>query len=109
VVDDPIEHQEALRTITEHVVSSWSTTRPPSPGELRATRVIALPLKEVSAKVRTGGAINEADDSEQPYWSGHVPIVTRFGTPVDNPDASAAIPEGISELEGRDVHGVADR
>ena len=104
VVTDGAEHLEALRIITEHVVETWDSTRPPSAGELRATRVIALPLAEASAKVREGGAVNEAEDADQPYWSGHVPLTLVFGAPVTNEDASAPVPGPIADLEGRDAH-----
>lgn len=105
VVTDETEHVAALRTITEHIVETWDTTRPPSAAELRATRVIALLLNEVSAKVRTGPAVNEDEDADQPLWSGQVPIMTVFGAPIDNADASAGVPSPVADLEGRDVHG----
>lgn len=108
VVEDPAEHLEALRVITEHIVETWETTRPPSDGELRATRVVALPLDEVSAKVRTGAAVNEPEDADQPHWSGVVPIRTVFGAPIDNADASASVPDRILGLAGRDVHGSSE-
>lgn len=104
VVTDAAEHLEALRIITEHVVETWDSTRPVSPGELRATRVVALPLTEASAKVREGGAVNEAEDADQPYWSGHVPLTLVFGAPVSNDDSSAPVPDQIADLEGRDAH-----
>ena len=104
VVTDEAEHLEALRVITDHVVETWESTRPASTAELRATRVIALSINEASAKVRTGGAVNEPDDADQPYWSGHVPLTLVFGTPVTNDDSSAPIPPQIADLDGRDAH-----
>jgi len=58
-VDDETERLEALHIISDHVVSNWETTRPPNASELRATRVIALPLDEMSAKIGEGMPTNE--------------------------------------------------
>lgn len=104
VVVDADEHLLALRAITDHVVETWESTRPPSTSELRSTRVVALPLDEVSAKVRVGGAVNEAADADLQYWSGYVPLTLVFGTPVTNEDSTEPVPPQIAGLEGRDAH-----
>ena len=36
--------------------------------------VIAVPLVEMSAKIRTGDPIDEPEDLDGPHWGGHVPI-----------------------------------
>jgi len=55
--------------------------RPPNDKELKATRVVALPLTEASAKIRSGGPLAEdnADDAALPYWAGIIPLVTSRG------------------------------
>ena len=56
-VEDPTEHELALRIITDHVVATWDRGRPPSPADLRRTLVLTLPLTEASAKVRSGDPV----------------------------------------------------
>ena len=38
-VDDPDEHARALRLVSDHVVATWDTGRPPSDAEVRKTMV----------------------------------------------------------------------
>ena len=104
IVSDELETLQALQLMTDHVVPTWDVVRRPSASEIRATRVIALPLAEMSAKVRTGGAINVPEDEGAEYWSGYVPVSTIYGAPISNEDAGADIPAVIRNLEGRDLH-----
>ena len=104
VVEDEHEVLSALQLMTDHVVPTWDSTRRPSASEIRATRVIALPLTEMSAKVRTGGAINVPEDEGAQFWSGYVPVKTIYGAPISNEDAGAEMPEVIRNLESRDLH-----
>jgi nitroimidazol reductase NimA-like FMN-containing flavoprotein (pyridoxamine 5'-phosphate oxidase superfamily) len=104
VVSDAQETLRALQLMTDHVVPSWDVTRPLNDSEIRATRVIALPLTEMSAKIRKGGAINDPEDAGVPYWAGHIPLTTVFGEPVPNEDAVGPMPPSISTLPGRDIH-----
>ena len=69
------EKLEALRLFTEHVAPGrWDEARQPTPTELKATAILALPLDEASAKVRTGPPEDEPEDVDLPVWSGVVPI-----------------------------------
>lgn len=103
VVADPDEIDRALHVITDHVAPNWDTTRRPTAREVRATRVVALPLAEASAKVRSGPAVDEPEDIDEPYWSGQIPVTTVFGDPISNDDARAAVPERLAHLAGRDA------
>jgi nitroimidazol reductase NimA-like FMN-containing flavoprotein (pyridoxamine 5'-phosphate oxidase superfamily) len=104
IVSDEQETLQALQLMTDHVVPTWDITRQPSASEIRATRIIALLLTEMSAKVRAGGAINVPEDEGEEYWSGHIPVTTIYGAPISNEDAGAEMPEVIRNLEGRDLH-----
>jgi len=76
----------ALRSFTNHILPGrWDEVRQPTEQELKATSVLALPLKEVSAKVRTGPPIDDEEDYAFPVWAGVVPLRARVGEPV--PDA----------------------
>jgi len=86
LVDDPAEKREALRLFTEHVMKGrWDDVRKPTEQELKATTVLALPLEEVSAKVRTGGPIDDEPDYALPVWAGVLPLQTVAKSP--EPDA----------------------
>ena len=68
---------EALRLFTEHVMKGrWDDVRQPTEQELKATIVLALPLEEVSAKVRTGGPLDDEADYALPVWAGVLPLET---------------------------------
>src|ERR1700732_1025988 len=71
----PVEEREgkmkALELFTEHVVRGrWSDVRPPTDSELKATTVLALPLSEASAKIRTGPPKDDEEDYQLPIWAG---------------------------------------
>ncbi|MFI5096908.1 MAG: pyridoxamine 5'-phosphate oxidase family protein [Candidatus Acidiferrales bacterium] len=75
LVEDPAEKMAALRIFTEHVLKGrWDDVRQPTEQELKATMVLALPLEEVSAKVRTGGPVDDEADYALPVWAGVLPL-----------------------------------
>ena len=83
LVTDPGEKMEALRCFTNHIVAGrWEEVRQPSPQEMKATSVLALALDEVSAKVRTGGPIDDEEDYSIPVWAGVVPLRPQLGQPI---------------------------
>jgi nitroimidazol reductase NimA-like FMN-containing flavoprotein (pyridoxamine 5'-phosphate oxidase superfamily) len=87
LVEDPAEKMEALRIFTDHVLKGrWDDVRIPTEQELKATSVLALPLEEASAKVRTGGPVDDAEDYGLPVWAGVLPLETVAKTP--EPDAN---------------------
>ncbi len=82
-VTDPGEKMEALRAIVEHVwPGRWRQVRRPNARELDATTVLALPLDEASAKVRTGPPIDDEPDYALPVWAGVVPVRLELGEPI---------------------------
>ncbi len=92
-VDDPDEKREALHALVEHVVPGRSAdARPPSESELRATSVLRLSVTEASAKIRTGGPVDDEDDLMLPVWAGQVPVGLRFGAPTPDPGVAVAVP-----------------
>jgi nitroimidazol reductase NimA-like FMN-containing flavoprotein (pyridoxamine 5'-phosphate oxidase superfamily) len=86
LVEDSAEKLEALRILTEHVLKGrWDEIRRPNEQELKGTTVLAIPLEEVSAKMRTGGPVDDAADYALPVWAGVLPLETVAKGPV--PDA----------------------
>jgi nitroimidazol reductase NimA-like FMN-containing flavoprotein (pyridoxamine 5'-phosphate oxidase superfamily) len=104
-VDDPAEHMTALRLVSDHVMPTWESSRPPSETEIRQTMVVAVALTEMSAKIRAGDPIDEPADLDGPHWAGHVPLRAVWEAPVSSADLAAgiAVPTGIAALEGRPV------
>ncbi|HTB17617.1 MAG TPA: pyridoxamine 5'-phosphate oxidase family protein [Bryobacteraceae bacterium] len=83
LVTDLEEKRQALRCFTNHVISGrWEQTKQPIDSELKATSVLALPLEEVSAKIRTGPPIDDEEDYALPVWGGVVPVLQSFGEPL---------------------------
>lgn len=101
-VQDPVEHELALRVITDHLVATWDHGRAPSAADLRRTLVLALPLDEASAKVRSGDPVDEPEDLDGPHWAGTVAVTTQFGTPVPAADLAdgIAVPDSVRATFG---------
>ena len=84
-VADRDEKLRALERLVEHIAPGRSAeVRGPSESELRQTLVLALPLHEASAKVRTGPPVDDADDYKLPVWAGVVPMALVKGEPVED-------------------------
>ena len=85
-VDDPAEKARVLQVLAEHLVPGrWRDIRVPTPGELKATSVLSLPIDEASAKVRTGPPVDDEDDYALPIWAGILPLSIAAGEPVPCP------------------------
>lgn len=102
-VDDDEERRTALRLISDHVTPTWEYGRPPTEPELRRTRVLAVPLVELSGKIRSGGPTDRPEDRDAPYWGGSVPLERTWGSavPDDGLSADVAVPPGVAAIEGR--------
>ena len=69
--------------IVEHVAPGRAAeVRPPTPLELKGTSVLRMSLAECSAKVRTGGPVDDEEDYALPCWAGVVPLRLVPGEPV---------------------------
>lgn len=69
------EKRAALDAMVERAAPGRAAAaRPPTDTEMRATMVLSIPLVEVSAKVRTGGPIDDEADMSWPVWAGVVPL-----------------------------------
>lgn len=86
------EKMTALRAFTEHVIPGrWDDVREPNEQELKGTSVLALPLLEVSAKIRTGPPKDDEEDMAIPVWAGELPLRITAGSPVDDPQLSVGV------------------
>jgi len=86
MVDDREAKLAALFAFSEQMIPGrWNDVREPTEQELKATTVLALPLVEVSAKVRTGPPIDDEEDYALNVWAGVLPLRIAAGAPVSDP------------------------
>ncbi|MCP9213004.1 pyridoxamine 5'-phosphate oxidase family protein [Streptomyces sp. NEAU-Y11] len=90
---DAEERAAALDALVDHVLPGRAAdSRRANAKELAATAVLRLDLAEVSAKIRTGGPSDDAEDLALPYWSGVLPVTSGYGTPVPADDLAPGTP-----------------
>jgi uncharacterized protein len=93
LVTDREEKDAALSALVEHIVPGRSAdVRRGDSKELAATAVLALPLEEVSAKMRTGDPKDDEEDYDLPVWAGILPLELVPGPPVPDSRLKAGIP-----------------
>ncbi len=84
-VESEGEKRRALEGFTEKLIPGrWGDARLPTAQELKATAVLRLPLGEASAKVRSGGPLDDEEDYELPVWAGTVGL--RLAAEAPQPD-----------------------
>jgi nitroimidazol reductase NimA-like FMN-containing flavoprotein (pyridoxamine 5'-phosphate oxidase superfamily)/RimJ/RimL family protein N-acetyltransferase len=94
LVTDEAEKRAVLTALVEKVGRGRAAeSRPPTRRELAETAVLALPLREVSMKTRTGGPTDEPEDHDLPYWAGVLPLRTVRGRPEPDPGVTAPLPD----------------
>ena len=92
-VRDPEEKDAVLRALVEHIVPGrGAAVRGPDRRELAATAVLALPLEEVSAKVRTGPPKDDDPDYDLPIWAGVLPVALSPRDPEPDPRLDPSVP-----------------
>ena len=106
-VTDPAGKLYGLRVLTEHVApGQWDYARRPSPKELAATTLLALPLAEASVKISAG----PPDDGTGPdaalgLWAGRLPARASWGEPDPDPvlDPAIGVPPHIAARAGHAI------
>jgi len=96
-IDDPAAKNAALRVISQHLMPGrWDEVRPPNARELAATAVLEVPIREASAKIRTGPPKDDPEDLALPVWAGVLPLALTPGDPVrDDVGVPAEVPAHI--------------
>lgn len=81
------EKRAFLDALVDRVAPGRSRrVRTPTDKELHATRVLALPIDEASAKIRTGGPIDDPEDLTVPVWTGQLPVAIRAMSHIATPE-----------------------
>lgn len=85
-VTDAAEKEQRLKTFVDMLYPGrWNMLRPMTAKEVKATTVLGLELREVSAKVRSGPPGDDEEDFALPVWSGVIPLHTQAATPEPCP------------------------
>ena len=93
LVTDPAEKDAALTALVEHFMPGRSAdARAGSRRELASTAVLAVPLEEVSAKVRTGDPKDDEEDYALPVWAGILPLAIVPGEPIPDSRLDPTVP-----------------
>ena len=72
----------------------------PSDKEMKATKILKIPITEASAKIRTGPPIDDKLDYDLPIWAGVIPLKTMVGKPIIDPvlNKNIPLPESVKRL-----------
>lgn len=91
------EKSMALKIISDHLLPGrWEEVRAPNDKELKATTVLEIQINEASAKIRTGGPIDEPSDYDLPIWAGEIPLREVPQEPITDPEMKMTLP-GLPE------------
>lgn len=102
-VTDAQEMHDASVALLEHLARGRSgDTRLPTAEELRSTLMARFPISEASAKVRTGGPIDDEEDMDLGHWAGVLPLRTVAGVPEDDTASRSPAP---AYIEGHRLRG----
>ncbi|MFN2578621.1 MAG: pyridoxamine 5'-phosphate oxidase family protein [Pyrinomonadaceae bacterium] len=83
---DREEKLAALYALSEHMIPGrWANVRKPNEAELQQTTVLALPLDEASAKIRSGPPLDDEEDYAMTVWAGVLPLRLMTEDPVADP------------------------
>jgi hypothetical protein len=97
VVADNAQKTAGLNRFVERLYPGRNRQiRPISPQELKATTLMSMVIDEVSAKLRTGGPVDDEADYALDCWAGVIPVETRIGAAI----ADQRLKPGIPALDG---------
>ncbi len=102
IVTDPAAKVRHLDTFLEGL---WpgrkDEIRPMNDQETKATTVLSLPITEASAKVRTGGPVDDEEDYALDVWAGVIPVSPAIGDLIPDPRNKPGItaPPSITDFK----------
>ncbi len=92
LVTNEDERNNALKIISDQIIPNrWEEVRLPNEKELKATKIIKIPISEASSKIRTGPPVDDKQDYDLPIWAGVVPTNMTFGKPIPDPKLKEGI------------------
>jgi uncharacterized protein len=102
LVEGEDEKMHALKVLSEQIIPGrWEQARTPTPQEVKGTTVLAFPIEEGSAKIRSGEPHDNAEDYALPIWAGQLPLKLVAGVPLPDPKLSPEIsaPENLTNYQ----------
>lgn len=91
-VEDKSEKETAFKAIVDHTLPGrWDDVRRPSDNEAHATAIVAMPISEASAKVRSGPPGDDDADYALSHWAGVIPLRLTARAPVNDPKLTPLI------------------
>ena len=102
---DPAAKAAALARFVDALIPGRAAeSRAADASELGATTVLVFEIEDASAKVRDGGAKENAADLALPYWAGVLPQRCVFDPPRPQPDlvAGVTLPDSVRNLLARE-------
>ncbi len=92
LVESEEEKMHALKVLSEHIIPGrWEQARTPTTLEVKGTTVLAFPIEEGSAKIRSGEPHDNAEDYALPIWAGQLPLKLTAGVLIPDPKLSSDI------------------
>lgn len=101
VITSPESRTRAFQAIADKVMPGrWDEARQPNEQEAKASLLCSVQIESASAKIRTGGPIDDKDDYHLDVWAGVVPLQERMLTPVSDPLSlrEIAVPKYIDDF-----------
>ncbi len=101
LVTNKDERYKALEIISNQIIPNrWEEVRLPNDKEMKATKILKIPITEASAKIRTGPPIDDKSDYDLPIWAGVLPINTFYGDPITDKvlNKNIPLPESVKKL-----------
>ena len=99
IVKNEEERLVALKVISDQIIPMrWEEVRMPNDNELKATKIIKIPITEGSAKIRTGPPMDDKEDYNLPIWAGVIPMKKVYEFPENDPLLKKDIPVSASAL-----------
>lgn len=84
-IDKPDHKMEALKIIMDQMLPHrWDECRLPNEKEIKATLVVEIEIEYASAKVRSGGPVDDEEDYELGLWAGELLVVQQFKAAIDD-------------------------
>ena len=92
LIESEEEKMHALKVLSEQIIPGrWEQARRPTPQEVKGTTVLAFPIVEGTAKIRSGEPHDNAEDYALPIWAGQLPLKLTAGAPIPDPKLSPGL------------------
>lgn len=98
------EKEARLNTFIDGIVPGRvADIRPATAQELKGTTVLRMAIGEASAKIRTGGPVDDEPDYAMDIWAGVIPLRVVAGEPVpdDRLNPGTPVPDYVHAFRAR--------